>query len=164
MTVKDSILSIQQTTDQIVQTCFGLSREMLLWKPAEEKWSIMEVLCHLEEVIPYWLTELQETIKSPQTPWGRGLQHEGRLAAVAIAHERNVFEVLRNLIASKQQVQDVLDAISEEQLRIEAESRNPRFGKKPMSFIVEHLLKEHLVTHLNQIMRNINTFETATHD
>lgn len=164
MTMKDSILSIQQTTDQIVQTCFGLSREMLLWEPAEEKWSIMEVLCHLEEVIPYWLTELQETIKSPQTPWGRGLQHEGRLAAVAIAHERNVFEVLRNLIASKQQVQDVLGAISEEQLRIEAESRNPRFGKKPMSFIVEHLLKEHLVTHLNQIMRNINTFETAIHD
>jgi uncharacterized damage-inducible protein DinB len=164
MSMKDSVLSIRQTTDQIVQTCHGLSQEMLLWKPAEDKWSVMEVLCHLEEVIPYWLTELQETIKSPQTPWGRGLQHEGRLAAVAIAHERNVSEVLQNLIDSKQQVQDVLGAISEEQLRIEAESRNPRFGKKPLSFIVEHLLKEHLVTHLNQIMRNIKAFETENRD
>ena len=163
MSVQESILSIQQTADQIIQVCEGISQEVLLWKPAEDKWSIMEVLCHLEEAIPYWLVELQETIKSSQMPWGRGLQHEGRLTAVAVAHERSVSEVLRNLIDSKRQVQDVLGAISEEQLRIEAESRNPRFGRKPMSFIVEHLLKEHLVTHLNQIMRNIKAFEAETH-
>ncbi|HZG84562.1 DinB family protein [Paenibacillus sp.] len=164
MSVKDSILSIQQTTDQIVRTCERLPQEVLLWKPSEEKWSVMEVLCHVEEVVPYWLAELQETIESPQRSWGRGLQHEGRLAAVAVAHERNASEVLRNITNSKRQVEDVLGAISEDELGIEAESRNPRFGTKPLSFIVEHLLKEHLVTHYQQIMRNIEAAKGATHD
>lgn len=164
MVVKEAILSIQQTTDHIIQVCEGLSKELLLWKPAEDKWSIMEVLCHLEEGIPYWLGELQATIMSPQTLWGRGLQHEGRLAAVAVAHERNVSEVLQNLARSKQQVQEVLGSLSEDELKLEAPSSNPRFGTKPMSFIVEHLLVEHVAKHLNQIERNIGEFETATHN
>jgi uncharacterized damage-inducible protein DinB len=164
MDVNKAILSIQQTTDQIIGICEGLSQNALQWKPAEDKWSVMEVLCHLEEVIPYWLGELQATVKAPQTPWGRGLQHEGRLAAVAVAHERNVSDVLQNLSRSRQQVQDVLGSLSEEELKLEAQSRNPRFGTKPMSFIVEHLLVEHVAKHLDQIRRNIGEFEIASNN
>jgi uncharacterized damage-inducible protein DinB len=164
MDVNKAILSIQQTTDEIIGICEGLAHEALLWKPAEDKWSAMEVLCHLEEVIPYWLGELQSAVQSPQTPWGRGLQHEGRLAAVAVAHERDVSEVLHNLAHSKQLVQDVLGSLSEEELKLEAPSRNPRFGTKPLSFIVEHLLVEHVAKHLEQIRRSIDEFESAAHN
>lgn len=159
MNMKDTIDSIQQTIDQIITICEGLSEEALKWKPAEDQWSVLEVLCHLEEAIPYWLRELQAAIESPETPWGRGLQHEGRLAAVRCAHERQEVAVLQGLAAAKEQVEEVLGSISEEMLQREAESRNPRFGKKPLSFIVQHLLAEHLVTHLKQIERNLSALK-----
>ncbi|KRE82387.1 hypothetical protein ASG89_14095 [Paenibacillus sp. Soil766] len=158
MSLKETIASIHQTTDQIIAACQGLSEEALRWKPNEESWSVQQVLCHLEEAIPYWLRELQTMINSPETPWGRGLQHEGRLAAVSDAHERKAPDVLQGLAATKQQVQDVLGSLREEDLQLEAQSRNPRFGTKPLSFIVDHLLTEHLITHLKQIERNIGAF------
>lgn len=156
MNSKEAIGSVRQTIDDIIAACEGLSDEALKWKPAEDKWSILEVLCHLEEAIPYWLEELQAAIQTPGTPWGRGLQHEGRLAAVAGAHERQAAEVLRSLDAVKRQVEATLGPIREEALQLEAESRNPRFGKKPLSFIVQHLLVDHLVTHREQIKRNLS--------
>jgi uncharacterized damage-inducible protein DinB len=159
MSLKEASVSIQQTTDQIIAACQGLSEDVLKSKPAEDQWSVLEVLCHLEEAIPYWLQELQAAITSPETPWGRGLQHEGRLAAVAGAHERQAADVFRGLQAAKQQVEEVLGSISEESLQVEVESRNPRFGKKPLSFIVQHLLVEHLVTHLKQIERNVSALK-----
>jgi uncharacterized damage-inducible protein DinB len=155
MSMKETITLIHQTTDQIIAACQGLSDEALLWKPNEDHWSVQQVLCHLEEAIPYWLQELQTTIDSPETPWGRGLQHEGRLAAVSTAHDRQASDILQGLATTKQQVQDVLGSLREEDLQIEAPSRNPRFGTKPLSFIVDHLLIEHLITHLKQIERNI---------
>lgn len=97
-------------------------------------------------------------MKKP-APWGRGLQHEGRLAAVSQAHQRSTADALEGLANTKQQVETILGSISEDDLKLEAESRNPRFGIKPMSFIIDHLLTDHLVTHLKQIRRNIEQFE-----
>lgn len=158
MTMNETIAAIHQTTDEIVELTKGLSDELILWKPTEEKWSIQEVVCHLEEAIPYWLHELQDTLKKP-APWGRGLQHEGRLAAVSQAHQRSTADALEGLANTKQQVETILGSIGEDDLKLEAESRNPRFGIKPMSFIIDHLLTDHLVTHLKQIRRNIEQFE-----
>ncbi|WP_159887789.1 DinB family protein [Paenibacillus puerhi] len=160
MNLNNAIKSVQETLDDIVDLVTGLPSELLVWKPSEEAWSIQQVVCHLEEAIPYWLQELQETLKAP-APWGRGLQHEGRLAAVASAHQRSLEEALQGLAQAKQQAADVLASVSEADLQIEAESRNPRFGTKPLSFIVVHLLVEHTATHLQQIRRNIENYEAS---
>ncbi|GAA3312527.1 hypothetical protein GCM10020331_000490 [Ectobacillus funiculus] len=42
----------------------------------------MQILCHLVEAVPYWLDEIERLLETPGKEWGRGLQHEGRLAAV----------------------------------------------------------------------------------
>jgi hypothetical protein len=60
-------------------------------------------------------------------------------------------------------VQTTLSSLSEDDLNIESPSRNPRFGTKPMSFIVDHLLVEHLDTHLKQIRRNVQQYKEAAH-
>lgn len=159
MNINESITSIQNITEQIVQVFEGLTDEVIRWKPAEDKWSIMEVLCHVEEAVPYWLREIQSLVQSPGSEWGRGLQHEGRLAAVAGAGNRSIKEVLEAITTSKGQVLEILGSLREEDLNKEAPSRNPRFGTKPLSFIIEHLLVEHQQTHLKQIYRNIRQFE-----
>jgi uncharacterized damage-inducible protein DinB len=159
MNLNESITSIQNTTDQIMQVSEGLPDEVIRRKPSEDKWSIMEVLCHVEEAVPYWLREIQSLVQSPGSEWGRGLQHEGRLAAVAGAGNRSIKEVLERIAASKGQVQEILGSLREEDLNREAPSSNPRFGTKPLSFIIGHLLVEHQQTHLKQIERNIRQFE-----
>lgn len=161
MKIAEAVHSIQESIDQIVEMSQGLSEDMIRWKPAEDKWAIIEVLCHVEEATPYWLGELQQLVKSPGAEWGRGLQHEGRLAAVAQADQRSTKDVLQGIESTKGKVKEILSAMSEEVLKVESPSRNPRFGTKPMSFIVEHLLVEHLATHINQIKRNIKQFEEA---
>jgi hypothetical protein len=160
MTIQAAINTINETIDQIVQVSKGLTEELIRWKPADDAWSVMEVLCHVEEATPYWLNEIQQVVKSPGIEWGRGLQHEGRLAAVASADQKSVQEVLDGIIKAKEKVQEVLGSLSEADLQIESPSRNPRFGTKPLKFIVDHLLVEHLATHLRQINRNINQFQS----
>nr|ADZ54051.1 cysteine dependent-maleylpyruvate isomerase [Paenibacillus sp. NyZ101] len=161
MSIQEAIRSIHETIDDIVRVSKGLSEDVIRWKPAEDKWSIIEVLCHVEEATPYWLNEIQALVQSPGIEWGRGLQHEGRLAAVAAAPGRSTDEVLQAIESSKAQVQAVLGTLNEENVTAESPSRNPRFGTKSLQFVVDHLLVEHLITHLKQINRNIGQYQEA---
>lgn len=157
----DRIHAINQSINQIVEISKDLGEDVLRFKPAEDAWSIMEILCHVEEAAPYWLNELAQVMASPGIEWGRGLQHEGRLHAVAQAGQRTRDEVLQGIIASQQKVRDVLGPLTAEDLAVESPSRNPRFGTKPMTFIVDHLLVEHMEKHLHQIKRNLQHYEDA---
>ncbi|MFD0616193.1 DinB family protein [Paenibacillus sp. GCM10027629] len=154
-----AIEEIERLSDQLMNQATGLSEAVLNWKPSEEAWSVMEILCHVEEAVPYWLKELECTVKSPGTEWGRGLQDEARLAAVASAGQRELADVMHGIVQGKQMAKEVLGSVRDEDLAIEASSRNPRFGIKPMAFIVSHLLIEHLQKHLNQIQRNLQQYE-----
>ncbi|MGD8191461.1 DinB family protein [Brevibacillus ginsengisoli] len=153
--LKASIQELNLLTDEILKTVEPLSKEMIRQKPSSEAWSVMEIVCHVEEAVPYWLAELKGVIQAPGTEWGRGLQDEGRLSAVASADDRSIEDVLEGIRRNKQEAHQVLGSLSESDLSIEAPSRNPRFGTKPMSFVVDHLLVEHLDKHLGQIKRTI---------
>jgi uncharacterized damage-inducible protein DinB len=156
--VNDSIHSIQKSLDQVIQKVKGLSDGVLRWNPSEEEWSSMQILCHITEAVPYWLDEIELLIDSPGKEWGRGLQQEERLTAVSKDRVDNtsLASVLHELEAVKTRVKQTLSKLDEEKLALEAPSRNPRFGTKPISFIVEHLLVEHTSKHLGQIERNLS--------
>ncbi|UOF89281.1 DinB family protein [Fodinisporobacter ferrooxydans] len=158
MNCQEEIKQIQERIDQIIRVTKELPEDLIRWKPDADVWSIMQILCHINEATPYWLHEIQQVVNMPGTEWGRGLQHEGRLAAVAQTDQRSIHDVIQELENSKKQVQDVLGSLREEALKIESPSRNPRFGTKPMEFIVDHLIIEHLGKHLQQINRNIQQF------
>jgi hypothetical protein len=49
---------------------------------------------------------------------------------------------------------DALNGLSDADLALEATGRNPRWGVKPASFVVDHLLVQHVEKHLGQIRRN----------
>lgn len=157
--VQDSIQSINQTIDSITKTVDGLSEEIIRWNPTEEEWSIMQILSHLAEAVPYWLKEINFLLENPGSEWGRGLQHEGRLAAVSNTEKISVSGILAELQSLKPAVEKVLGALSDEQLATESPSRNPRFGTKPISFIIDHLMVEHLSKHEGQIERNLSKVE-----
>ncbi len=156
--IQEAIRSIHLTTDQMIELVEQLQGDLIYWKPSEEAWSIMEVLCHVEEATPYWLNEITQVVNTPELEWGRGLQHEGRLVAIAAASHRAVDDVLSGIRSTKEKVQIVLGSLREQDLAIESLSRNPRFGTKPLIFIIDHLLVEHLDKHLKQIQRNVDQY------
>ena len=155
--VGTSVESIQTSIDQIVETVTGLSVETIRWNPSEEEWSIMQILSHLAEAIPYWLGEVKTVVDNPGSQWGRGLQDPARLAAVTDTDRLSVEDVINQVKELKQQVETTLNPLDEESLAQENPHRNfAKFGNKPVSFIVDHFIDEHLSGHLGQIKRNLS--------
>ena len=54
-TVNESIQSIQKSLNEILSSTENLSEEVIRWNPSEEEWSILQILSHLVEGVPYWL-------------------------------------------------------------------------------------------------------------
>ena len=154
----ESIQSIQELAREVKQTVTGLSEDVLRWKPAEGVWSVTEILGHVEEAAPYWAGEIQRVVANPGTEWGRNHHDEARLAAVAATSQRSTREVIAGFGQSADIVVSALHKLRESDLQIESPSRNPRWGAKPMSFVLEHLIVSHLRGHRDQIIRNLSQF------
>lgn len=136
-----------------------LPTELLTWQPAPGAWSVMDILCHVEEFIPYWMGEVVQVIRRPQEPWGRDHSHAGRLAAVSGTAARTLGDVTSNLRSHAGQAAVILASLSDADLATEATSRNPRWATKPASFIVDHLLVQHVEKHIGQVARNVAQFQ-----
>ena len=54
-TVNESIQSIQKSLNEILSSTENLSEEVIRWNPSKEEWSILQILSHLVEGVPYWL-------------------------------------------------------------------------------------------------------------
>lgn len=140
----------------MIDTVSGLSENTIRWRPSEDEWSIMQIVCHVLEAIPYWMEEVAQIKVHPGELWGRNHLQEARLAAVTETDKRTIDEVLTELTALKAQVDTELNRLDQEVLAIESTSRNPNFGTKPISFIVDHLIVEHASKHCGQIERNLS--------
>lgn len=152
--------SIQQSLKQVVQVCKSLPEEIIRWKPSEEEWSIIQILSHIDEAVPYWLDEVKRVIENPGSEWGRGLQDENRLAAVTNTAALSVESTLKAVEGLEEKALTELSQLTEEQLIIESPHRNfAKFGNKPVSFIIGHFIDQHLEGHLQQIQRNLSKVE-----
>ncbi|WP_087973169.1 DinB family protein [Oceanobacillus rekensis] len=161
--VQGYIQSINTSFDNILKVTEDLSEKVIRWNPTEEEWSILQILSHLTEATPYWLTEVERVLEKPGSEWGRGLQHQERLEAVESPDQLNLDEVLANIKGLKEQVTERLSKVSDSQLTEENPHRNfAKFGNKPVSFIIEHFIDEHTVKHLGQIERNLSKLSGTT--
>lgn len=153
-----AITSVSESIDRIIETVKGLSEETIRWNPTEDEWSIMQIMAHIVEALPYWVEEIDQLVQSPGKEWGRNHLHEPRLEAVrpATVDAVSVDEMLQKLEKVKQQVKDGIENLTAEQLAAEAPSKNPNFGTKPLSFIIDHLIDQHVNKHEGQIQRNLS--------
>jgi hypothetical protein len=61
---------LPRTARAIAAMVEGLPLEAARWKPAPEKWSVLEVLCHLaDEEVEDFRGRLRLTLESPGTAW-----------------------------------------------------------------------------------------------
>ncbi|MFC9596450.1 DinB family protein [Peribacillus butanolivorans] len=152
-----SIQSFQQSIDHILETTANLSEKTIRCNPTKEEWSIMQILSHIAEAIPYWLGEVETVVTTPGSKWGRGLQDPARLAAVTDTEKLSVDEVLKQVDELKYKVESGLGKLDEETLSKESPHRNfAKFGNKPVSYIVDHFIDDHVSGHYDQIKRNLS--------
>jgi uncharacterized damage-inducible protein DinB len=150
----EAVRRIQSSCDAILAEADRLPAELLHWHPLPDVWSVMDILCHIEEFIPYWTAQTLGAVKHPEREWGRNHADEARRAAVANTAARSLAEVTKNIRAFAGQSAAAIAALTDADLDVEARSRNPRWGMKPAGFIVEELLVVHLEKHLGQIRRS----------
>ncbi len=146
---------VQSLCDAILAEAAQLPAEILIWHPAAEVWSVMDVLCHIEEFVPYWTAQVLQVVHQPDRKWGRDHADAARRAAVENTAARKFFDVEEHIRGSAIESAASLRGLSDTDLDVEAPSNNPRWGNQPASFILEHLLVAHLEKHLGQIRRNV---------
>jgi uncharacterized damage-inducible protein DinB len=158
------ITSVNGSIDRIIETVNGLSEEIIRWQPTKDEWSIVQIIAHIVEALPYWVEEIEQLVETPGKEWGRNHLHEGRLEAVK--HETvdtiSVSEMIKELEKVKQTVQAGIEHLTEEKLSAEATSVNPNYGTKPLSFIIEHLIDGHVNKHEGQIQRNLSKLRSKS--
>jgi uncharacterized damage-inducible protein DinB len=152
---------LQAVTEEILAEVRRLPPELISWVPAEGVWSVMEILCHIREFVPFWTEETLRMARRPEEPWGRDHTDAARLAAVTNTADYRLEDVLADIHRAVQRSADALAELSDTDLAAEATSMNPRWGRKPASFVVDHLLVQHVEKHLGQIRRNVGQFAEA---
>lgn len=152
--------SVYESIDKIKTIVKALPEEIIYWKPSEDEWSIMQIITHVAEAIPYWAKEINNIKLNHENLWGRGLTDEVRLQAVSEENINNqsIEEVIQQLSSIPIIIENVLSTLTDEELNIQAPSCNPRFNNKSIDFIVNHLIVEHTEKHYKQIERNLCKF------
>jgi hypothetical protein len=155
---RESAARIQRTIEEILAEVHRMPAELITWKPGPDVWSVMENLCHIDEFVPFWTGEALSVACGASPAWGRDHTDTRRLAAVASAPTRTLADVERSIRTGVAEAVGALSNLRESDLQIEATSKNPRWGVKPASFIVDDLLVHHVEKHLGQIRRNVAQF------
>ena len=135
-----------------------LPPDLITWKPSAEAWSVMEILCHVAEFVPYWTGQTLQIVRQPDDPWGRVHTDTARLDAVAPAGARSPADVVHAIRSGARSSAAAIRELRDDDLAIEATSRNPRWGRKPASFVIDDLLIHHVEKHLGQVRRTVAQF------
>jgi uncharacterized damage-inducible protein DinB len=156
---KDASARLQAATSELLAEIDRLPADLITWQPADNVWSVMDILCHVQEFVPYWTAQTLRVIEHPGEFWGRDHTDPDRLAAVANTAARRLADVKDDIRRGVRASAATLERLSDADLEIEASSKNPRFGTKPAQFIVDHLLVAHVEKHIGQIRRNVAQYQ-----
>lgn len=135
--------------------------ELIHWVPSEGVWTVMDNLCHVREFVPFWTGETLRIVHRPAEPWGRDHTDTKRVAAVTNTVTYRLEDVVSDIREAVRQSAATLRSLSDEDLAVEATSKNPRWGLKPASFVVDELLVHHVAKHQGQIRRNVAQFSAS---
>ncbi|MEK7414752.1 MAG: DinB family protein [Planctomycetota bacterium] len=159
MSADELAARLEAAADALLTEVASLPSDLIVWKPADDVWSVIEILCHVAEFVPYWTGQTLQIVQQSDEPWGRTHADTARLEAVHQAGALSLSEVMAAIRDGVQKSAAALRALNEGDLAIAAMSRNPRWARQSASFLVEHLLIEHVEKHRSQIQRNVRQFE-----
>ncbi len=143
---------LQAATDQIAATLRQPEvAQRLRTSPNSEEWSAMQVLGHVVEIIPYWLSHCQTIAANTGEPlkFGRTLTDPERLAAVergALADPEAILGLLHTEVqAAAQAFQRLTPA------QLARKGVHVSRGEMTVADIIENFIVSHAEDHLAQV-------------
>jgi uncharacterized damage-inducible protein DinB len=136
--------------------------ERLRTAPGDQEWSALQIVGHMNEMIPYWLDKCQLMIDAIAEPphFGRTLDAPERLAGVALGVTNDVPQLLA-------QLKQAIDA-GAKQIRGMSEAECSKTGihstqgSMTVAAVVERLIVGHAEAHLGQVQAALNMPDIST--
>lgn len=117
----------------------------------EGEWSVLQILGHLAEMIPYWLENCRRIIAARGTPlpFGRSHEAEERLAGVERGAKGDVDELLRLVDREIQTAVQTIRGMSPAER--ERQGVHIRYGAMSVAQVIERFIVAHAEEHLEQV-------------
>jgi hypothetical protein len=124
--------------------------------PGENEWSALQVLGHMTEMIPYWLSHCRTVIGAAEPPhFGRTLDAPERLAAVDPAALRDPVELMRLLGIEVRNAARTIRQFSPAERQ--KKGIHIRQGVMTVDDMLERFILTHAQDHLAQVQTALQT-------
>jgi uncharacterized damage-inducible protein DinB len=155
--LNEKLEMFKKSIENIVAVLNNAEEAALYAKPSDKEWSAMQIVSHILEAVDFWVTDLEALLVVPGAKWGRNHEHVRRLAAVdedvvSRIKKEEAITTLENLVTK---VEAAFVKVKDEDLVKTAPSYNPNFDGKPLSFLVDHLIVQHVTGHYGQLIRHL---------
>jgi uncharacterized damage-inducible protein DinB len=152
--IRESVRNSNATLHQLIDGPLSRIEVSKLYQPpAENEWTIMQNLAHVVEFMPYWAGEIEKVIAKPGGEFGRTPEHVGRLQGISEHEMDSLSKIKAALPRSYARLNEVLGRLKESDL--ELTGKHVRYGEKPLDWLIEEVVTNHLNGHVEQIKRCI---------
>lgn len=152
--------SIETSAEGLLKRAEGLrSRPDLLYRdPGGDEWTVMRVLGHTAEILPYWTRQAQHVAGRPENgqPFGRTHDDPDRIAAVESYANQTLDEALTRVRAGLAECTSALRALPAGSWSRTA--THSRRGEMTVEQIVDQFIVEHVEEHREQAEKVLREF------
>lgn len=134
-----------------------LDSALLYRRPDPNEWTVMEILAHLVELMPYWGNEVEKLLANPGQNFGRTHEDEVRLAAVHNHGSEKLEYIKAALPESFARLEEVLATLKDSDLALTGV--HSRRGEHTLDYFMPDFVTEHLKGHISQIHKTLNALK-----
>ena len=152
--IRESIRSSNASLHELIDGPLEhIDSRKLYQPPAENEWTIMQNLAHIVEFMPYWAGEIEKLVVEPGSDFGRTPEDVGRLQGISEHEMASLSKIKEALPGSYQRLDEVLRKLQDSDL--ELTGKHVRYGEKPLDWLIEEFLTNHLKGHVEQIKNSV---------
>lgn len=144
------VASLRQAVEALLGLAEGIPSERLYAAPGGDDWSLMQVLAHVTEFLPYWASQAREVAARTRDnqPFGRTHDDPDRIKAVEDQARASLATMRDMLNTSLATCTALLEAIPADGWQ--RTGRHARRGEMSVAQFVDDFLVSHLDEHLAQ--------------
>ncbi len=144
--VQNSYAELQQIiADQLTR----LPSAKLYQPPAPDEWSVMQILAHMTEIMPYWGSQIEKLVAQPGQNFGRVMTDPDRVRYIQEHGHDTLVATQAALPPAYERLQQVLGSLKDTDLALTGV--HSRFGERPLEWFVAEFVTDHLKNHLTQL-------------
>jgi uncharacterized damage-inducible protein DinB len=130
-----------------------INTSKLYQSPAENEWTIMQILAHIVEFMPYWAGEIEKVLAEPGCSFGRTHEDIGRLQGISEHEMDSLNKIKVALPGSYARLDEVLGKLQDSDL--EFTGKHVRYGEKSIGWLIDDLIVDHLSGHVEQLKSSL---------